>query len=219
MRHLARLLVQLYPRPWRDRYEKEMTGLIDDAGFSIFDAFDVLKEAFKMQIAQGSSLWFICALAIAGIVGTEVYMLSRPTRYVSSEILNVRDADSVGRAAQRALSRADLTAIMQRFHLQTGEEAIERMRYDTTLSQVRPGTFEIQYRDEWPGIVRSVTSAIAERLIIASDGAISSTGAIARQPEPVTPSYLTAAMAGLLGGALGGVLVAGTRWLFRAAQK
>lgn len=46
-------LVRLYPRPWRERYEDELTALIDESDADWRTALDVVRGAALMQFAYG----------------------------------------------------------------------------------------------------------------------------------------------------------------------
>lgn len=48
-------LVRLYPRSWRDRYEDELTTLIDESDPDWRTALDVVRGATLMQLAYGLS--------------------------------------------------------------------------------------------------------------------------------------------------------------------
>ncbi|MDQ2947670.1 MAG: hypothetical protein M3Y27_17340, partial [Acidobacteriota bacterium] len=64
MKRIVELLILLYPRRWRDRYETEFKGLLEDMGPRWADLHDVLKGALLMRIVVWTplKLSFACAL-------------------------------------------------------------------------------------------------------------------------------------------------------------
>ena len=92
MRRVARLVLHLYPRPWRARYGKELEALLEDlpAWQSVF--LNLLRGAMEMQLRNWSRSRIVTAAAIAtGLIMLAVYS-AFPRSYRSEATLALRDA-------------------------------------------------------------------------------------------------------------------------------
>ena len=75
-RSAARLALRLHPRAWRERYELEMAGLIDDSDSSLADAADLARSALHAHATGGAPMRFepahrhpgACALVAAALL-------------------------------------------------------------------------------------------------------------------------------------------------------
>ena len=71
MKRGYRLLLLLYPREWRQRYARELEGLLEDARLTSSDPFDSAKGAIFMRMHSISSkpVWqIVLALALIGAI-------------------------------------------------------------------------------------------------------------------------------------------------------
>ena len=92
MRRLARRLLRLYPRPWRDRYGPEMSALLDEHHVRLVTLADLLAGAVRARLqtqeerrmARGRSNGVRCSFCGKGraqvarlVAGPGVYICDR----------------------------------------------------------------------------------------------------------------------------------------------
>ena len=71
MKRITQMLVRLYPRSWRGRYEDEFTALLEDVPPNWRNSIDLLKGAIVMQATRVS--WvkggaFVLTIGLAGLL-------------------------------------------------------------------------------------------------------------------------------------------------------
>jgi hypothetical protein len=89
MKKLLPLLVRLYPRPWRERYEAEFRALLEDTSPRWKDAFDIAKEGFFMQFKTGLLFKPLAFGLGAALIAALVLQVSRTT-YESHAVISVK---------------------------------------------------------------------------------------------------------------------------------
>jgi uncharacterized protein involved in exopolysaccharide biosynthesis len=158
---MARSLIRLYPKAWRERYGEEFEALLEDSSPGAPETFDLLRGAVKMQLSVPTFPKLAVGLSIAGLLaGLSVSFLVTP-RYVSrAEMQYIGAYTDPGKTAvnrdlteyfvqnqQQILSRTALSRIIQdpRLDLYPEERAripledvIEKMRRDIRIVLQEP---------------------------------------------------------------------------------
>jgi hypothetical protein len=167
LRNLPRLLLRLYPRGWRDRYEDEVCALIEDGPPRWQTVPDLLAGALKEQFHMQSLTRLIGWLSAAGLAAGFLASFAITPQYNSHATVELRAAGARGildTVRGEAGSRAALAQLIMgpRLDLYTEErtrtplETVEDdMRRDFTLSPPYGGdpnvarlTISFTYRDK-----------------------------------------------------------------------
>ncbi len=113
------LVISLYPRAWRDRYESEFRALLDEVSPNWATLFNVFGGAMKMQFKTGKSLKIVAACAFAGVIAGAALTWTIPHRYVSTAVLKMGDIDDaqLNAEATKILARAPLTRLINKADL------------------------------------------------------------------------------------------------------
>ncbi|MCU1326526.1 MAG: lipopolysaccharide biosynthesis [Bryobacterales bacterium] len=88
MKRLTRVLISLYPRAWRDRYEAECAALVEDTGGGWTNLLDTVAAALRMRCVSGTSR-LAGACVLAGFAIASILALQKPIRYVSSAAVQI----------------------------------------------------------------------------------------------------------------------------------
>ncbi|MEO8594116.1 MAG: hypothetical protein ABI759_12415 [Candidatus Solibacter sp.] len=193
MRLLVRLAVKLYPAAWRARYGRELEALMEDAGVSGGDVWDLAREAMVMQLTSVSFAKIVAGFTLAGVMAAGVWALSQTRHYESTAVMRLSPAEAVSgdpdvraRMSQRlmklqevALSRSSLAKIMMAQNLfqkermeQPVEDVIEKMRNRSIrilmvdASRSPRGTlFMVKFSAAKPAEAQAATRAIVAALV------------------------------------------------------
>jgi capsular polysaccharide biosynthesis protein len=191
MRRALNALILLYPKAWRERYQKEFCALLDDVPPTWRTLFDVFGGAMKMQMESWTPLKIIAAFTAIGMVGAAAYSWTIPDRYASTEVIKFdRRFDGEMRRRvlsiqQMALSRASLARIMYDEGLYPGErsrvpleEVVEQMRRDINIQSIQSVrgsnevAFSVSFKGTDPERVREVTRKLAAMFVDAKVGTV-----------------------------------------------
>ena len=133
MKRILQILIRLYPKAWRERYQSEFTALLDDVNPNGPALFDVFKGGIAMQIRMLSGLKIIAVTALLGLavgLGTAIKMKDQ---YASTALFELRDEPFAGQVealVKPALSNRALTEIIDRYRLYPtlhGKEPLENI--------------------------------------------------------------------------------------------
>jgi hypothetical protein len=121
MRQILKLVILLYPKPWRNRYANEFDALLDTVSPTWPTLFDVLRGAMKMQLKSGN-LWKAAAAAAlaAAVAGTAFSFY--PSGYRSEAVIRPDEAH-LNEETAKILSRTSLVGLIQRENLYEKERA------------------------------------------------------------------------------------------------
>src|SRR5258708_15424416 len=92
MKKAIRLLISLYPKSWRTRYQNEFDALLDDVSPTWRTFFDVFGGALKMRMNMGNAWKTIAAFGVIGVIAAGAFSLTIPDRYVSTAVIKMGDA-------------------------------------------------------------------------------------------------------------------------------
>jgi hypothetical protein len=190
MSRWTRLASKLYPRAWRDRYQREFAALLDDADRGWRDTLNVLQGALTMQLLKGIgfgklalALGAMGALIAIGVsFSSRMYLSAATVRLTPSPGAPANDAGAAGLQLQilpELLSRGRLAELIQRLDLYPNErqrypleEVIQQMRASIRV-QVAPRqsafTVSFQYPDR--AKARQVASELSARVVQAIEAA------------------------------------------------
>ncbi|MBI5083561.1 MAG: hypothetical protein HZB13_03055 [Acidobacteria bacterium] len=189
-----------------------------------------------MQLARPGFWMLVAVLALAGGFAGGVAAWTMPERYMAVGIAGIRDGaagnrgftDRIQRSFQAALRSEALQEIIERHDLyrternrQPLEQVISRMKRDIWIAAASPrrAAFSISFTCPDRAKARAVTQDLLE-LTVAEDGKLQPGGTAARLevwenpglPEaPISPNRTVVLSAGLLGGAILGVVIGGIR--------
>ena len=93
MKNALQSLISLYPKTWRNRYENEFKALLDDVSPTWRTFFNVLGGALKMQLKIWSPWKIIAAFALVGVLGSAVFTMTIPERYVSTAVIKTSGSE------------------------------------------------------------------------------------------------------------------------------
>ena len=225
MRKALNALILLYPKTWRERYQKEFCALLDDVPPTWRTLFDGFGGAMKMQMESWTPLKIIAAFTAIGIVGAAAYSWTIPDRYTSTEVIKLdRGFDGEMRRRvlsiqQMALSRGSLSRIIFDEGLYPGErsrvpleEVVEQMRRDIniqTIQSVRGSNgvaFSVSFKGTDPERVQEVTRKLSAMFVDAKVGTVLDPANLPR--NPVEPRRSRHIVMGLLIGIVAGSLFA-----------
>jgi hypothetical protein len=188
MKRMLKILAQLYPTAWRNRYGAEYEALLDDATPRTRDAFDVFLGALKMQITTWSLVRITLATCLFGILAALALSCSLPPRYVAQTVITVYRGNASGLVptspeeitdelrgmTDAVLSTDDLSPLIQKYNLYPKERAtmpldavLNQMRHNIDILRLRPGAhsnaaggFALQFRYADPHTAQSVDSEL-----------------------------------------------------------
>jgi len=122
MRQILKLVILLYPKPWRNRYANEFDALLDAVRPTWATFFDVLRGAMKMQMKSGS-LWKAAAFAaVVGVLAGVTFSRLMPFQYQSEAVIQP-DKTQLNAETATVLSRANLTRLILRENLYEKDRA------------------------------------------------------------------------------------------------
>jgi uncharacterized protein involved in exopolysaccharide biosynthesis len=203
MKRLLQWLVWMYPRSWRERYEKEFRTLLDATEPSWEDTLDLAKGAIDMQFRTGLLLNTL-AFGIGAALLAGIALRITPATYESHAVIAMRTPNLFGSRVsaaeiyaveQRVLSRDVLVRVMETFHLYEEDraqgrtaEAVEKMRnginVSSLLEQPALGLVSISFRNPDPLIARQVTQDLVSRFIDENIRTYAEVAATLRASEP-----------------------------------
>lgn len=154
LEHLRRLIVHLYPRPWRDRYGDEFSALLDDSPARWRDLPDLAQGALTTQLQMQS--WKPVAIAgLIGLLAAATLSFLQPPQFASVAKIRTTSASTVPYLSMYVLSRSALAEVIQKFGLYPNdlarlplEDIVEEMRHDIHI-ETDPGNaseFVVQFR-------------------------------------------------------------------------
>jgi hypothetical protein len=111
MRRTLRLLISLYPKSWRNRYETEFAALLDEVPPTWRTLIDVVGGALERQM-KSSGLWKAAAAAAAVVVLTSVALSQLAPSPWKSEAAIRPDEAQLNAATAKILSRANLSRLI-----------------------------------------------------------------------------------------------------------
>jgi LPS O-antigen subunit length determinant protein (WzzB/FepE family) len=168
---IDRILLRLYPKPWRQRYGDEIQALLEDApptGRILLDLLrSAAKEQFHMQSFQRLAGW----MSAAGLLAGFLISFAIPPRYTARATVSLIGIADLEAARTNVLSRASLATLIeqnglypeQRLH-EPLEDIEDEMRQALAISVDHRGTTEVVFTYPDPnkavGTVRAVTQII-----------------------------------------------------------
>jgi capsular polysaccharide biosynthesis protein len=146
MRRALYALIWLYPKKWRNRYENEFLGLIEEIPPTWRTFFNVFGGALKMQMKTWSPWKIVAAFAALGLLGAVAFSFTIPDRYLSTAIIGIEygGLEGVSPTIQRMESSSALTRLIneqglyerERAHVPI-EDVIEQMKKDIRVTIVK----------------------------------------------------------------------------------
>ena len=198
MRQLIRWTTRLYPAPWRDRYGAELDALVEDIQPQWKDLFNVLLGALRMQMTPWNSMKLVSAVALAGALAAGVFAFRIPERYVSTAVMRIAPAGQADSDPQRTLDR-----LQQKANQLLSRDKALRIRLVQAQGGRGPAfVISCEYPDKLKAqaVVSELVSSFAtEKILEVVD--------LPSLPQrPVFPNRPMIVAAGLLGGAVLGLL-------------
>jgi LPS O-antigen subunit length determinant protein (WzzB/FepE family) len=198
MRQLIRWTTRLYPAPWRDRYGAELDALVEDIQPQWKDLFNVLLGALRMQMTTWNSMKLVSAVALAGALAAGVFAFRIPERYVSTAVMRIAPAGQADSDPQRTLDR-----LQQKANQLLSRDKALRIRLVQAQGGRGPAfVISCEYPDKLKAqaVVSELVSSFAtEKILEVVD--------LPSLPQrPVFPNRPMIVAAGLLGGAVLGLL-------------
>ena len=214
MKRLVYLAARLYPRTWRDRYGAELEALIEDDPRA--SLFDVLKGAVAMTITHMSPRPLIAGFALLGLLVAVIAWAAIPNVYRSTGTAAVPKSlsdDAINAAASKALSDSGMRGLISRAGIVNLE--IEQVRQRILISKTAAGRFDpdsklftVAFDSPDPNKAQAVASDVLSRLTENLPKPLLIVDAPARPQRPLSPYLTPMVAAGVLGGALCGLLFA-----------
>jgi capsular polysaccharide biosynthesis protein len=212
-------LILLYPKAWRNRYEREFVALLEDVPTSWNTLFDVLGGALKMQMKIWSSWKIVAGFAIAGLLFALGSALMIPNRYVSMAIIKTGDVgpEDLINNIDRIESRGNLAKLINEEDLYQSErtrepieDIIQRMKQkDIRVAHVQSrtgeaGVISISFASADAAQAQRTTRRLTSQFIEAKAGTLLDP---ANLPiHPVSPKRPMILVMGLLAGLGAGLL-------------
>jgi hypothetical protein len=171
MKKLLHVLIRFYPRSWRDRYEAELSALLDQSPPQPAHAFDLLKGALTMQIRRGNIALTPLAFGLAGAALTVAALSLIPRPFESRAVVSVRTTGNLAADTliQSTLTSAELRRMVDEFHLYPGNsDPVEKLRDSISTAPLYRGganAFELKVRDSDPVLARTLTRDLVARVI------------------------------------------------------
>jgi LPS O-antigen subunit length determinant protein (WzzB/FepE family) len=198
MQRLIRWTARLYPAPWRERYGEELDALVEDIQPQWKDLFNVLLGALRMQMTLWNSLKLVSAVALAGALVAGVFAFRTADRYVSTAVMRIVPGGQADSDPQRTLDR-----LQQRANQLLSRDKALRIRLEQAQGGGGPAlVISCEYPDKLrsQAVVRELVSSFAsEKILEVLDPP--------NLPQrPLSPNRPLIVAAGLLGGAVLGLL-------------
>jgi capsular polysaccharide biosynthesis protein len=220
MKKATRLLISLYPKSWRTRYQNEFDTLLDDVSPTWRTFFDVFGGALKMQMKMWSAWKTIAAFAMVGVIAAGAFSLTIPDRYVSTAVIRMGDAGpaEVQTQAEKIFSRSSLVQLITEEDLYKRERASEpmeaiaaQMKQDIVIRPVdsvdgRAVAFSVSYIGPDPAHAQRVTQHISAAFVDAKTGSLLDSASLPASPSDPRRSRIL--IMGLIAGMLAGALLA-----------
>jgi hypothetical protein len=170
MKRVLQLLARLYPAWWRSRYGKELEALLEDAGTSPCDAWDLFRGAMEMQMKTWSFGRIVTVCGIAGVMLAGTVAFSMPYRYRSTAILKnpATQPARLAEAAEAVLARQFLAGLVQERDLYANErqtrpldDVLDVMRRAIEIKPVSPNAVAVRFAYRDPSTAQQVTQTLA----------------------------------------------------------
>lgn len=239
MKSLLRLYPMAYPRAWRERYGEEFAALLEDSGGGWRVVLDVVYGGMKMRM-MSTDFRLVLWLGLAGLVVAAVASWQMPNRYRSEAVAEISVgadaeagtlAETIITAESTVLSRTSLSNLIQAPDLNLYSKDRERMPLEDVIEQMKardlritvsgklPGgaqAFKVSYVGDSPASASHTTKRVLDGLVQALDGnkAVSQVVVLDPPSLPVrqsSPNRYLITLAGLAGGMVLGILIAGVR--------
>lgn len=216
------VVLRCFPSWWRDRYEQEFMAMFDNVRFSCSVCVDVLKLAMevRMNALSGLSAWkIVFALSLTGALVGAGAAVVWPGTYQSSAVIRIDARDvSTGELVKSALSNAALERVIQASGVTADQsidapERIARFRRHLNLAAVGNdhNAILVQYLASKPEIAQRVTAALVDALrgALPRSYPVELIDPASLDQDPISPNVRNIIVAGVLAGALCGLIVAG----------
>lgn len=239
MKWRMRMALWLYPRPWRTRYAREFTALLEDVGAGWREFWDVARGGLKMRVLTWNFASVTVGCALLGAVVGGGWSLRTPDQYISTAVIRVADDGKAGarllRAQTGVLSRPSLAEMILSEDLYRQERAkqpMEQLVEDMRNRHIRVVPLRSSGEGSWryatamaisfqypdAAKARSVTRKLTEGFVQSGAGV-----QVLDEPSlPIDPSSPNRRVITLIGLAIGlavGVLAVGVRrWPIVAAS-
>jgi hypothetical protein len=192
MRTLMRAAARLYPRRWRERYEREFDALLEDVDAGWREVLNIAYGAVTMQLKRAGVVALACAVVGAVISGAA--SLRMPETYASSATLRLPSTEDVFlRRAQQALAAESID--VKRRAAVTIEVPVDARTKSTMLT--------VRFADRDPEDVRQVAERILGSVLTANG--IPSNSIWTVRTGPNRP--MVTAVGGTVGFILGAVVI------------
>jgi len=218
--------LRLYPRAWRERYLDEFVAMLEQMEPGWWQVADVMKGGFAMRIREWQRAPTIALFAMMGGLLALAGSYAIPSKYASTGLVSMQHQEgvaasqAVNQLAQRSLSRASLTKVIDELGLYQElrlrlpmEDVIEQMRRAIRISSADPAakSFHVSYVSSNQREADAVAQALMRLLVNASNAPDSQSRLVAVELRsdtmPIFPNRWTMATLGLLAGlSLGGVV-------------
>jgi hypothetical protein len=157
MRTLMRAAARLYPRRWRERYEREFDALLEDVDAGWYEVLNIAYGAVMMQLKRAGVVAGVCAVVGAVISGAA--SLRMPETYASSATLRLPSTEEVFlQRAQQALAAESID--VKRRAAVTIDAPVDARTKSTMLT--------VRFADRDPEEVRQVTERILGAVLTAN---------------------------------------------------
>ena len=220
MKKAIHLLISLYPKSWRTRYQNEFGALLDDVSPTWRTFLDVFGGALKMQLKMWSAWKTVAACGVIGVTTAGAFSLTIPDRYVSTAVIKIGDAGPAGVQAQaeKIFSRSSLMQLINQEDLYKRERTREpmediaaQMKQDIVIRPVdtadgRAVAFSVSYAGPDPGHTQRVTQHISAAFVDAKTGSLLDSASLPASPSDPRRSRIL--IMGLIAGMLAGALFA-----------
>jgi hypothetical protein len=222
MNTLVSLLLLLYPRWWRQRYEEELRALSEEARFHAFDYLDIVGSALgvRMNKLSGMPAWkllvtFVVFGALAGAGMTALW----PRKYYSSAVFRLEPAERQGAATtedivKSATASATLEQIIRANRVYGGTsmseaDKVASLKRAIAITLVGPGrnTIMVQFVASSAIDAQRVTSALVEAIKAASTSSFQLVEPPSLNKDPISPNVLNLILTGAIAGLLCGAFV------------
>jgi hypothetical protein len=195
MRRLLCLLIRIYPRQWRARYQDEITALIQESSPRWTDLLDLFYGAILMQTRTRTLVKTFTASVIGCLALSLAIAVSTPEQYVSIALLEPpgNSPDEVFATFRKALP-GDL----------------QRLKKDIRVVRRNTKEFEVSFRASDPARAHAANASLVQKLI--HNGRFVMLEPPTQPQHPVAPKYSSFAGGGI---AAGLVLGAGAAFWLR----
>jgi hypothetical protein len=201
MRRILRYAVRIYPKSWRDRYQRELDALLEDVRPTWRTVSDVLKGAIVMQIQSGNLLRV--GGVLLGVTVLAALLISQTGRAeYRSEAVVLPDWPTLNAEAASVLSRDSLADIIVRndlFKEDRAKASLEdlalRLRSSVLLIATAAGDgsrgpLRLRVSDRDPRQAQRASAAIAQGFVNANAARLIEQANLPAHPD--RPPFATA---------------------------